>query len=143
MIQAPDNRDAVPRSVVETQLDAIAEDFPEWVATNERPFFTPETIPETRAWIKQMMLSVSLPVALACRRTIAEADTRGDLGKITVPTLILHGDADASAPLPITGVKTAKLIQNSQLTVYAGAPHALPITHRKRSIEDVVNFIHN
>ena len=88
-----------------------------------------------------MMLSVPSPVALACRRAIAEADTRGDLGKIDTPTLILHGDADASAPLHITGLKTAKLIKNSQLTVYPGAPHGLPITHRERFIADVLSYI--
>jgi pimeloyl-ACP methyl ester carboxylesterase len=124
LIQTPVNADATPSSIIEAQLNTIAEDYPKWVAENEDPFFTSDTIPETRTWIKHIMLSVSLPVALACRRTIAEADTRGDLGKITTPTLILHGDADASAPLPITGLKTARLIENSQLIVYPGAPHA-------------------
>ena len=33
--QSPDNLDAVPRHMVEAQLDAIAEDFPKWVAENE------------------------------------------------------------------------------------------------------------
>ena len=106
-------------------------------------FFTPDTLPETRNWIKHMMLSVSLPAALVCRRTIAEADTRGDLGKITTPTLILHGDADASAPLSITGLKTARLIENSQLIVYPGAPHALPLTHREEFISDILSFVSN
>ena len=141
LIQAPDNPDAIPRNLAESQLDAIAEDFPKWIAENEPPFFVPETIPETRAWIKNMMLSVSLPVALACRRTITEADTRDDLRKIGTPTLILHGDADASAPLPITGAKTAKLIKNSNLIAYPGAPHSLPITHREMSIADILSFI--
>ncbi len=141
LIQSPDNLDAVPRHMVKAQLDAIAEDFPKWVAENEAPFFTADTIPETRAWIKNMMLSASLPVALACRRTIAEADTRSDMEKIYAPSLILHGDADASAPLPITGAKTAKMIKDSELIVYPGAPHGLPITHSKRSIVDILKFI--
>lgn len=143
LIQAPDNPDAVPRAMVESQLDAIAKDFPRWIAENEPPFFIPETITETRIWIKNMMLSVSLPVALACRNTIAEADTRDDLEKISTPALVLHGDADASAPLPITGVKTAKLLKNSKLIVYPGAPHGLPITHREKSLADILSFIRN
>lgn len=141
LIQAPDNPDAVPRGMVEAQLDAIAEDFPKWIAENESLFFIPETIPETRVWIKNMMLNVSFQVALACRRTIADADTRDDLATIGTPTLILHGDADASAPLAITGVKTAKLLKNSHLIVYPGGPHGLPITHRERSIRDILSFI--
>ncbi len=143
LIQTPDNADAVPSSVIEAQLDAIAADYPKWVAANEDPFFTSKTIPETRNWIKNMMLSVSLPVALKCRMTIAAADTRGDLGKIDRPTLILHGDKDVSAPLPITGLKTARLIENSQLIVYPGAPHALPLTHREEFIADILSFVCN
>jgi hypothetical protein len=34
---------------------------------------------------------------------------------------ILHGDNDARASLPLTGVTTAKLIKGSKLVVYEGA----------------------
>jgi non-heme chloroperoxidase len=71
-----------------------------------------------------MMLSIPLPVALACRQTISAADTRADLGELDLLTLILHGSEDASAPLPPTGAKTAKLIKGSRLVVYEGARHA-------------------
>jgi len=54
-----------------------------------------------------------------------------------------HGDADASAPLPITGVRITKLIKNSDLIVYPGAPHGLPITHRGKSIADILGVIRN
>jgi non-heme chloroperoxidase len=118
----------------------MAQDYPKWIADNEGPFFTSDTAPETRNWIKAMMLSVPLPVALACRKTIASADLRGDLEKIDRRTLILHGN-DASAPLPITGAKTARLIKGSQLIVYQGAPHGLVLTHSERFLSDVASFI--
>jgi non-heme chloroperoxidase len=108
---------------------------------NEASFFASDTIPETRVSIKSMMLSISLPVALACRRTISAADTRVDLGKLDLPTLILQGSDDASAPLPLTGTKTAKLIKGSRLVVYEGARHALVLTHRARFLNDVAAFI--
>jgi non-heme chloroperoxidase len=131
----------VPSAAIEAQDDAIAKDFPKWIAENENPFFTPETISETRSWIKNMMLSVPLPVALLCGRNMAATDTRADLQKIVKPTLIIHGDKDASAPLPLTGVKTAKLIANSKLTVYPGAPRVIILTHRERFIADSLAFI--
>ena len=53
----------------------------------------------------------------------------------------MHGDKDASAPLPLTGAKTAKLIRGSRLNVYAGAPHAIVLTHRERFMADVLRFI--
>jgi pimeloyl-ACP methyl ester carboxylesterase len=75
------------------------------MADNEAPFFAPDSIGETRAWIKTMMLSVPLQIALECRRMIATTDTRKDPAQINLPTLILHGDKDASAPLALTGPK--------------------------------------
>lgn len=136
-----DNPDGVPAVAVEAQYRAIASDFPGWIADNEAPFFVPETIASTRNWIKTMMLDVSLPVALACRATISSADLRAAVGKIDRPTLIVHGDKDASAPLPITGAKTARLIPASKLVVIEGAPHCLTITHQDRVLREIMDFI--
>ena len=141
LMQTDDNPDAVPRAAIVAQNTVIAEDYPKWIADNEAPFFTGDTPAETRTWIKAMMLSVPLPVALACRATLAFSDLRDACRAIDRPTLIVHGDKDASAPLPLTGAKTAKLIRGSRLNVYAGAPHAIVLTHRERFMADVVRFI--
>lgn len=142
LINTDDNTDGVPKAAIEAQYHAIARDFPAWIAENEAPFFTPETIAETRHWIKAMMLDVSLPVALACRATIASADLRAAVARIDRPTLIVHGDKDASAPLQLTGAKTARMIAGSKLVVVEGAPHCLVLTHRDRIIKEVLDFIH-
>lgn len=141
LVQTGDNPDAVPKVMVDAQNEAIAKDYPKWLADNEAPFFMPDTPEMTRAWIKDMMLSVSLPVALACRKTIAFADLRAAAARIDRPTLIVQGDKDASAPLPLTGAKTAKLIKGSELKVYEGAPHALPLTHSERLLVDLSAFL--
>jgi len=141
LIKTEDNPDAVPKAMIEADNAAIARDFPKWIAANETPFFTAETPEITRAWIREMMLSVPLPVALACRKAIAFADLRAAAAKIDRPTLIVHGDKDASAPLPLTGAKTAKLIKGSKLTVYQGGPHPLPLTHSERLIADTLAFM--
>lgn len=141
LVQTEDNPDAVPRAAIDAQIDAIARDFPEWLAANEAPFFMPDTSEVTRAWIREMMLSVPLLVTLACRRTIATADLRAAAGKVDRPTLILQGDKDASAPLALTGAKTARLIKGSRLMVYEGAPHALPLTHGERFVSDLLAFL--
>lgn len=127
--------------MVEAQTESIAKDYPRWVGENEEPFFTPDTPVETRTWIKNMMLSVSLPVALATRRSIVSADLRADLKNITCPTLIVHGDKDASAPLPITGARTARLIPKCKLIVYPNAPHAIVLTHQEHFLSDLLAFI--
>ena len=93
------------------------------------------------AVVIEPMLDVPLPVGLACRRTIASADVRADLAKIVRPTLIVHGDKDASAPISLTGARTARLIANCRFTVYKDAPHAIVLTHRERFISDMLEFI--
>ena len=141
IVQTEDNPDAVPRAMVDAQNAAIAQDFPKWMGENEAPFFVPDTPEATRAWVREMMLSVPLPVALACRKTISSADLRAAARAIVRPTLIVHGDKDASAPLELTGAKTARLIKGSRLAVYEGAPHALPLTHSARLMADLLAFM--
>ncbi|KJC59323.1 arylesterase [Bradyrhizobium sp. LTSPM299] len=141
LVQTEDNPDAVPKPMIDAQNAAIAQDFPKWMAANEAPFFMPDTPDITRSWIREMMLSVPLPVALACRKTISFADLRAAAAGIDRTTLIVHGDKDASAPLPLTGAKTAKLIKGSKLNVYEGAPHALPLTHSERLVSDILAFM--
>jgi non-heme chloroperoxidase len=141
LVKTEDNPDAVPKAAIDAQNDAIAQDFPKWMAANEAPFFMPDTPEVTRAWIREMMLSVPLPVALACRKTISFADLRAAAARIDRPTLIVHGDKDASAPLALTGTKTAKLIKGSKLRIYEGAPHALTLTHSERLVSDLLSFM--
>lgn len=142
LTQTSDNPEGIPRSLIEGQYEAIARDFPGWIAENEEPFFTPDTPQATRAWIKTMMLNVPLPVALACHKSISDADLREDVPKISCPTLILHGDKDAGAPLAITGARTARLIANCKILVYSGAPHGIVLTHKERFLTDVLVFLH-
>jgi pimeloyl-ACP methyl ester carboxylesterase len=141
LLRTEDNPDGVPKAMIEADNAAMARDFAKWIAANEAPFFTAETPEITRAWIRAMMLSVPLPVALACRKTIAFADLRMAAAGINRPTLIVHGDKDASAPLPLTGAKTARLIKGSKLSVYEGAPHPLPLTHGERLLADMLAFM--
>jgi pimeloyl-ACP methyl ester carboxylesterase len=136
-----DNPDGVEPAMVEMQHQLIARDYPNWIGENEAPFFTPETDSETRRWIKDMMLRVPLPAALACLRMAASADVRADLKRITCPTLIVHGDKDASVPIAVTRKKTARLIAGSRFVVYSGAPHALVLTHREQFLTDLLGFI--
>lgn len=136
-----DNPDAIPAFMLDSMRSAMAADFPKWVTDNESPFFTPETSQETRDWIRGVMVSVALPTVLACHRTLTQTDLRDDLARIDRPTLVVHGDRDASAPLEITGARTARLIPRSRLVIYEGAPHAVFLTHKERLVDDLAAFL--
>ena len=68
-------------------------------------------------------------------------DDRAEVVGLAVPTLIIHGDADPSAPLPLTGTPTAARVPNSRLVVYENAPHRLYLTHAERVNRDLLAFI--
>jgi non-heme chloroperoxidase len=140
LVKTEDNPDAVPEDMLDGMLATIAKNFPEWVRDNEQPFFIAETDNETRTWIKAMMLGVPLPIAITFRHSAGRTDYRSDLKTIEIPALVLHGDHDASAPIALTGVKTAHLLRNGKLVVYEKAPHCLPLTHRDRFLQDLLTF---
>ncbi|GGF57122.1 hydrolase [Marmoricola endophyticus] len=67
--------------------------------------------------------------ALGCMDAFGTTDFRGDLPKITVPTLVLHGDSDGIVPFEGSGQRTAAAIASSETHVIAGAPHGCNTTH--------------
>jgi non-heme chloroperoxidase len=140
IVRTEENPDAVPEDMLDGMLGTIAKNFPEWVRDNEQPFFIADTDSETRAWIKTMMLGVPLPIAITFRHLSGRTDFRSDLKTVEIPALVLHGDHDASAPIALTGVKTARLLRNGKLVVYENAPHCLPLTHRDRFLQDLMTF---
>ena len=63
------------------------------------------------------------------------------MAAFTVPTLVIHGDADATVPLDIAGRRAAEMIAGAELKIYAGAPHGLFITAKDRLNDDLLAFI--
>src|SRR5262249_33495582 len=92
-------------------------------------------------WGVDMILRAALPVIIECNRALTSADFRAEMRNIETAALVIHGDADASAPLPLTGAKSAKLLPNCELEVYPGAPHGLFVTHARQVNADIVDFI--
>lgn len=74
-------------------------------------------------------------------RAFSETDFTEDLKKFDVPTLIVHGDDDQIVPIDAAGRASNKLVRNSKLIVYPGAPHGLTDTHKDRFNNDLLAFI--
>src|SRR3990172_7211640 len=62
---------------------------------------------------------------LDCIAAFSYTDFRGDLAKMHLPTLILHGDADAIVPFEVSGKRSHDLIPGSKLVLLRGGPHGL------------------
>jgi non-heme chloroperoxidase len=74
-------------------------------------------------------------------KAFSETDFTEDLKKIDVPTLIIHGDDDQIVPIDAAGRASAKLVKNSRLIVYPGAPHGLTDTHKEKFNADLLAFL--
>ena len=76
-----------------------------------------------------------------CIKAFSETDFTEDLKKFDVPTLIIHGDDDQIVPIGAAGLASSKLVKNSTLKVYAGAPHGLTATHKEQLNADLLSFL--
>ncbi|RKW70624.1 alpha/beta fold hydrolase [Galactobacter caseinivorans] len=82
------------------------------------------------------------PNAIAgCQEAFSTTDFRSDLAKITVPAAIIHGDCDQMVPFEFSGALTHQALPGSMLTLIAGAPHGLGITHADQVNEALLAFI--
>jgi len=76
-----------------------------------------------------------------CIKAFSETDFTEDLGKINVPTLVMHGDDDQIVPFADSGARTAKIVKKATLKVYPGFPHGMPISHADVINPDLLDFI--
>jgi non-heme chloroperoxidase len=76
-----------------------------------------------------------------CIKAFSETDFTDDLKKFDVPTLIVHGDDDQIVPIGAAGLAASKLVKNSTLKVYKGAPHGLTATHKNQLNADILTFL--
>jgi non-heme chloroperoxidase len=141
LLKTPDNPEGIDKAIFEQVRATWRKDFPRWLMDNARPFFVSETSTEMMQWVAGMLLQSSLKALIELNVQTTETDFRAELRRVTVPALIIHGDHDVSAPLGLTGRRTAQLIPGSRLTVYEGAPHGLMFTHMERLNADLLAFV--
>jgi len=79
--------------------------------------------------------------ALACMDSFAATDFREDLKKVTVPTLVIHGEADAIVPIEGSGQRTHRAVSHSQLVTISGAPHGLNVSHAQAFNAALLSFL--
>lgn len=77
----------------------------------------------------------------ATARAWYETDFHADLAAIDVPTLILHGAADQSAPAELTGRKAHAMVTSSRYVEYPGVGHYLPYEAKDRLTDDLLAFL--
>ena len=59
----------------------------------------------------------------------------------TVPTLVIHGDADAIVPFEVSGKRSHEAIAGSELVLIEGGPHGLNATHAEEFNRALLDFL--
>ena len=146
LLQTSDNPDGVPQSVFDGFVEAAQSDMPAWMKGFLDNFYNADTLRGTlvsdqayqASW--NIAAGASATAAVACIPTWA-TDFRADLPKVDVPILVVQGDADRVLPLDKTGKRLPGLIDDVQLVVIEGGPHAIPWTHADQVNTALVDFL--
>jgi non-heme chloroperoxidase len=89
-------------------------------------------------WLQGSM--AGFPASYFCIKAFSETDLTGDLKKIDVPTLILHGDDDQIVPIGASAMLSSKIVKQATLKVYPGAPHGMCTTLKDKVNADLLAF---
>jgi len=68
-------------------------------------------------------------------------DFSADLAGFSVPTLIVHGDADKVVPIDASARRAHAMVAGSRLEVIAGAPHGFAATHPEKLNPLMLGFL--
>jgi non-heme chloroperoxidase len=141
ILKTPDNPDGIDAAVFQQRRQQWSQDMPKFLAANARSFVLPETSAETVAWVAGMGMQASLKALIDVNRAITETDLRADVANIKLPTLVIHGVQDKSAPIDLTGKRVAAMISGSHFKAYDDAPHGLLLTHQDQLNSDLRQWL--
>lgn len=90
-------------------------------------------------WLQGMLAGIA--GVYACIKQFSETDFTEDLKKMTIPTLVVHGDDDQIVPIQAAALRTVEIAAQATLKVYPGAPHGLPTIWRDQLNADLLAFV--
>ena len=146
LLKTPDNPEGVDGSVFEGIRKAIVADRYAFFTDFFRNFFNTDLLLGKRVSEQVVQASwnfgagASATASLACVPTWHE-DFRNDLGRVDVPTLVIHGDADRILPIAASGLRTSKLIKGARLLVVKDGPHCITWTHAEQVNGGLLEFL--
>lgn len=68
-------------------------------------------------------------------------DFRSDIAKITIPSLVIHGNGDKITPIDVTGRRLRDMLPSCQYIEIEGAPHGLLASHSDEVNAALVKFL--
>ena len=134
LMKTADNPAGVDKSVFDGMLAAVKKDRVSFLAEffsnfyNAAPGATGVGV-DLIAFSKWVAWGASPLATQQCIVAFGTTDFRDDLAKVTVPTIVIHGDSDRIVPFEVSGKRIHEMIKGSRLEVLKGAPHGFGATH--------------
>lgn len=94
-----------------------------------------------RQYVRTIAAFASPKGTLDCINAWGRTDFRKDLEKVRVPTLVIHGDADAIVPFEVSGKRAAAAIPGSKVAVIQGGPHGFNLSHADEFNRALLDFL--
>jgi non-heme chloroperoxidase len=146
LVKAADNAEGVDAKVFDGIKAAIRADRPAFLMEFLRNFYNYDVTGGKLVSERVLEDNWNVGVGASAIGTLACVDCwiedfRKDVAKNTVPTLILHGDADRILPPDATSRRQAKMIKNARLVEIPGGPHGVLWTHADQINKELVKFL--
>jgi pimeloyl-ACP methyl ester carboxylesterase len=146
LLQSADNPDGPLRpEAAQKSKNALEQDRSAFFEHFTQDFFSANGVLQVtelqRSEAVALCLQSAQHAALACMDAFGTTDFREDLKKVKVPTLVIHGDADAIVPIEGSGLRTHSAIAHSQLVRVSGAPHGLNVSHAQAFNDALLSFL--
>ena len=135
---------AVDDDTVRGMQAALEADPPGFLDGFTRSFFSADgemkVTEEQQQEALRLALQADVHAARECIRSWT-TDFTGDLASVTVPTLVIHGDADGIVPLEKSGQRTHEQVAGSELHVVSGGPHGINTSHAEEFNRVLLAFL--
>ena len=146
LVKAVDNPEGVDAKVFDDIKAAIRKDRPAFLMEFLKNFYNYDVTGGKLVSERVLEDNWNVAVGASSIATVACVDCwiedfRKNLPKNTVPTLILHGDADRILPPDATSRRQAKMIKNVTFVELPGGPHGVLWTHADRINSELVKFL--
>lgn len=141
-----DENEGVPQSKFDEFKDAIKKDRYAFISEflknfyNLKMIFGNADLSDEKLRADFNLAASSSPIGFFECVSTWTADFRQDLSKITVPCLVIQGDADKILPFEFTGKKLAEKI-SAKLVTISGGSHGIPWTHADEISREIIEFM--
>ena len=144
--QTDDNPDGVPQHVFQDMLKDMTTDRAAFLQSFNKKFFNDGLLTHP---VSQGQLDYAFAIGVMAQplatvesaKAFANTDFRNDMTAFTVPTMIVHGDADQTVPIEASGERAAKMVPSARYEVISGAPHGLYQTHTEAFNTLLLDFL--